>query len=137
MGYEFVGLEWISHDGRNTLRVYIDKEGGITVDDCELVSDQVEGVLDTSMNVAQQYLLEVSSPGLNRLLFKKKHYRDFVGEMVKVQIYHHQGRDKKIKGRLESVEEEHIKLVTQDEQVLQIPFENIKKANLIYDFSKK
>ncbi len=84
MGYECVGIEFDQH--RRILRVYIDKPEGVTADDCSAVSYQVGGVLDVEDAVTGQYSLEVSSPGLDRPLFKLEHFVRFVGSDVRLHL---------------------------------------------------
>lgn len=85
LGYEFVGLEYLPQGARSILRVYIDRENGITLDDCERVSHQVSGVLEVEDPIRGQYVLEVSSPGADRPLFTRAHFERFLGERVAVK----------------------------------------------------
>lgn len=82
LGYELVGLEFIRAGQNSTLRIYIDHENGITVDDCAEVSHQVSAVMDVEDPITVAYNLEVSSPGLDRPLFKAEHYQKFIGQEV-------------------------------------------------------
>ena len=84
LGYELVHLEFGSQGGDQILRFYIDAPGGIQIDDCELVSRQLSAVLDVEDPVDREYMLEVSSPGLDRPLAKPSHFQRFVGEKVRV-----------------------------------------------------
>ncbi|MCB1794222.1 MAG: ribosome maturation factor RimP, partial [Candidatus Competibacteraceae bacterium] len=79
MGYELVGVEFHPRPGNALLRVYIDGENGITLDDCQQVSHQLSGVLDVEDPIAGPYTLEISSPGLDRPLFEAKHFARFAG----------------------------------------------------------
>ncbi|HEY7865082.1 MAG TPA: ribosome maturation factor RimP, partial [Psychromonas sp.] len=80
LGYELVGIEYIRAGKHSTLRVYIDQEQGILVDDCAAVSRQVSAIMDVEDPITNEYTLEVSSPGMNRPLFKAEHYQIFAGE---------------------------------------------------------
>jgi ribosome maturation factor RimP len=86
LGFECVGVEYQAAGGRNTLCVYIDSEEGITVDDCETVSRQVGAVLDVEDVIRGHYTLEVSSPGLDRVLRKPEHFRRFAGNRIRLQL---------------------------------------------------
>ena len=85
LGYELVGVEYLPQGRRSLLRVYIDTPGGVTVDDCERVSHQVSGVLDVEDPIRGQYVLEVSSPGLDRPLFTAEHFQRFAGSRVRLR----------------------------------------------------
>lgn len=129
MGYEFVGLEY--HPGRGTglLRIYIDRAEGVDVDDCAAVSHQVSGVLDVEDPIAGDYNLEVSSPGLDRPLFKVADYERFVGEWVRIRVRgRHEGR-RKYHGRLCGLRDE---CVVVDEQGVEamVPLDVIERAHV-------
>jgi ribosome maturation factor RimP len=87
LGYEFVGLEYLSYGKHTTLRVYIDSPDGVTIDDCEKVSRQLDSVLDVEANLIRgEYTLEVSSPGIDRKLFCLEQFPRFVGKSLKVSM---------------------------------------------------
>ena len=86
MGYEFVGAEFIAEGKRSVLRIYIDRNDGISVDDCERVSRQVSAVLDVEDPIPGQYVLEVSSPGLDRPLFTLAQFERFAGYAAKIRL---------------------------------------------------
>ena len=112
-----------------TLRIYIDKIEGISVEDCELVSKHVSKVLDTEHEFSENYFLEVSSPGLDRKFFYKEQYQEFIKENLKVTFFDKENK-KTIEGQLENVNEESIEIkIRKDAQ--EIPFSSIIKANLI------
>jgi ribosome maturation factor RimP len=85
-GAELVDLQWRPEGGRWILRVFLDKDGGITLDDCEHFSDRIGAVLDESDSISQSYTLEVSSPGLDRVIKKDKDFERFSGKPVKLRI---------------------------------------------------
>ena len=88
LGYELVGVEYLSRPtAGHLLRIYIDREGGIGLADCEKVSHQVSGVLDVEDPIRGGYALEVSSPGLDRPLFEKAHFERFVGEVARIKLH--------------------------------------------------
>ncbi|ELP8106422.1 TPA: ribosome maturation factor RimP [Vibrio vulnificus] len=132
-GYELVGLEFIRAGEHSTLRIYIDHENGITVEDCAEVSHQVSAVLDVEDPISVAYSLEVSSPGLDRPLFKPAHYEQFIGQEVNVVLKMAVTNRRKWKGEIHSVDGEAITL-TVDGQQEEFALSNISKANLIPKF---
>jgi len=132
-GYELVGLEFIRAGAHSTLRIYIDHENGINVDDCAEVSHQVSAVLDVEDPISVAYNLEVSSPGLERPLFKAAHYEQFIGHEVSIVLKMAVGNRRKWKGTILSIEGETVTL-TVDGQEEQFALSNISKANLIPKF---
>lgn len=86
LGYEFVGAEYVAEGGQRILRVYIDTENGVDVDDCAKVSHQVSGVLDVEDPIREVYTLEVSSPGMDRPLFTPQQFERFVGQIVRLKL---------------------------------------------------
>jgi ribosome maturation factor RimP len=132
MGYEFVGCELQKQGRRSLLRIYIDKDVGINLDDCTSVSRQVSAMFDVDDPIQGMYTLEVSSPGLDRPLFEKAHYLKYVDSRIKVRIYTPIEDRRNFVGLLLRVDEESITLLVDDEEML-IPFSNIEKAKVIAD----
>ena len=130
LGYELVGLEYLSQGKHSLLRVYIDSEDGITLDDCERVSHQVSGLLDVEDAIHGHYNLEVSSPGLDRPLFTVDHFHRFTGQQVKVKLTTPIEGRKKFKGMICSVND-NIVVLEVDAQEVELPFSAIEKANLV------
>ncbi|ANO32182.1 ribosome maturation factor RimP [Vibrio breoganii] len=133
LGYELVGLEFIRAGEYSTLRIYIDSENGINVDDCAEVSHQVSAVMDVEDPISVAYNLEVSSPGLERPLFKAAHYEQFVGQEVSIVLKMGVGNRRKWKGVIKGVDGELITVET-DNQDNEFALSNISKANLIPKF---
>ena len=129
LGCKIWGLELFGRRSNQTLRIYIDKIEGISVEDCEKVSKHVSKVLDAENDFSENYMLEVSSPGLDRKFFYKEQYKDYVNEAVKVTFFDTQNK-KTISGRLEGASDSFIKLELENE-VKEIPFSSIIQANLI------
>ena len=131
MGYELVGVEFIGAGGDGTLRVYIDHENGIGVEDCVAISRQVSAILDVEEPIQQAYDLEVSSPGLNRPLFKASDFDRFSGRMAKIKMAVAVDGRKNFKGLLQGVK--HLKLVQieVDTETYELPLADIAKANLL------
>jgi ribosome maturation factor RimP len=131
LGYEFVGSEYLAQGKHSVLRVYIDKpEVGVNVDDCATVSRQVSGVLDVEDPISGKYVLEVSSPGMDRPLFTLEHFERFSGQEVNLLLSAPVNGRRKLKGVLSGCEEGVIKIEFEGE-VLDVAFENIEKARLV------
>ncbi|MCU7939315.1 MAG: ribosome maturation factor RimP [gamma proteobacterium symbiont of Bathyaustriella thionipta] len=137
MDYEFVGLEFLSQGRHSILRIYIDTERGVGVgvDDCADVSRQLSAVLDVEDPIASEYSLEISSPGLNRPLFKLNQYAQFIGEEVKFKTIRPQleNGQRKFKGIISAVENDNIIFEIED-QMLTVAFADIDSANIIAKF---
>ena len=131
LGYELVGVEFDGH--QRILRVFIDSESGITLDDCSKVSYQLSGALDVEDPIPGHYQLEISSPGLDRPLFALAHFERFKGEMARLQLARLVEGRRKLKARLLGVEGD-IVLVQEGEETLRIPYEAIDKARLAPEF---
>lgn len=134
MGYELVGVE-LFRKGQYSmvLRVYIDREGGINLDDCSAVSHQLSGVLDVEDPIAENYDLEVSSPGLDRPLFEQAHFERFKGRRARLKLSTPlQGR-RKLDGILAGTDGDTL-LMEEGDVVHRIPFEQIDTARLVPDF---
>ncbi len=116
---ELVDLEFVKEGVNWYLRVYIDKEGGVNIDDCELVSRALEAKLDEADPIEQAYILEVSSPGIDRPLKKEADFVKYQGEIIDVKLYKTQNGSKQYQGKLLglengviSIEEENGNVVT-------------------------
>jgi ribosome maturation factor RimP len=130
MGYELLGVEQISQGRSSTLRIYIDKEDGINVHDCQRVSHQVTGVLDVNDPIKGAYHLEVSSPGIDRPLFTLAQFKKFCRHKVKIILYSKLDGRKNFTGTIDSVIGEAIVLGYDDEEI-EIPLDMIEKAHLV------
>gem|GEM_PF-16927 len=130
LGFEFVGAEYLPSGKHSVLRIYIDHENGVTLDDCAKVSHQVSGILDVEDIIRGQYNLEVSSPGLDRPLFTKAHFQKFVGSQVKLVLAVAVDGRRKFQGILEQFDGVNVVLDV-DGSTVELPFENIDRANLI------
>ena len=133
LGYELVGIEYIRAGSHSTLRVYIDQETGILVDDCAAVSRQISALMDVEDPITNEYTLEVSSPGLERPLFNAAHYATFAGEEVKIQLRMPIQNRRRWKGIIDSVEGEII-CVNVDGTLERFALSNIQKANIVPKF---
>lgn len=131
LGYELVGVEHIAGAGHAVVRVFIDREEGITVDDCALVSHQLSGQLDIDDPIPGQYELEVSSPGLDRPLFTAEHMRRFAGQRARVRLAEKQDGRRNFEGVLAGVADEALKLELDDGETLSLPLLSIERARLV------
>lgn len=117
------------------LRIFIDHEAGITVDDCETVSRQVADVLEVEQAVAGEYTLEVSSPGVDRRLFTLAHHQDFIGSPVSLRLRAPVEGRRRFKGELLEVDGEEILLAVDGER-FRIPFHLVEKSKLVPDWAE-
>ncbi|HEY9032833.1 MAG TPA: ribosome maturation factor RimP [Pseudomonadales bacterium] len=130
LGYQLWGVQLLSQGRHSTLRVFIESENGITVDDCARVSHQVSGVLDVEDPIPTHYTLEVSSPGIDRPLFLLPQYPAYIGQWLKVTLrVPFEGR-RKFSGTLKAIEDDEVVMQVDDEEYV-LPFELIEKANIV------
>lgn len=132
--FELVDVEYVKEGSNWYLRAYIDKPGGITVDDCELVSRALSDLLDKHDFIPDAYILEVSSPGLGRQLKKEKDFKRSLGEEVDVKLYKAIEKQKQFTGILKAYDEEKITLEFEEGETLEIPRQNISLIRLAFDF---
>ena len=130
LGYELVGVEYLPQGRRSLLRIYIDSPDGVTVDDCERVSHQVSGVLDVEDPIHGHYVLEVSSPGLDRLLFTAEHYRRFAGNRIKLRVSPPVDGRRNFSGILKGLHDDKVVLV-HEEGEWEIPLDHVDQARLV------
>ena len=135
LGYELLGIEYITSGKHSILRLYIDSEDGIGVDDCEIVSRQVSAIMDVEDPITGQYNLEVSSPGIERPLFVVAHYMRFLGHDVRLRTFRPIEGRRNFTGAIGSVSEKSnsLELVTELGPVT-LDLDLIEKANLVAHF---
>ena len=133
LGYECVGVEYNPHPKHGLLRIYIDHENGILVDDCTKVSHQISGVLDVEDPITDNYSLEISSPGEDRPFFKLGQFARYAGSTVAVHLFAPVGGRRKITGKIVQVEGDIVTL-EENENLFQIPFAAMSKARLVPDY---
>lgn len=129
LGFELWGIEFSAHKKNVLLRIYIDKQEGITVDDCALVSRQVSSVMDVEDPITSKYILEVSSPGLDRKLFKPKHFATYAGYQVQLRLFVAYEGQRNFTGLLKGLEDDEV-IVQIDEEEFCFPLESIEKARV-------
>ena len=129
LGFDLWGVEHLAQGRHSVLRLYIDSDHGIAVDDCARVSGQVGSVLDVEDPIAGDYTLEVSSPGLDRQLFRLEQYSRFGGETVDIRLrVPFEGR-RRFRGKLKGIEGEDVVVQVDDHEYL-LPFDEIDKARV-------
>lgn len=132
LGFELWGYEYRPHSESALLRIFIEKAQGISVDDCASVSRQVGAVLDVENIIPVAYILEVSSPGMDRVLFKAEQYQDYIGESLKIRTRTRLDDRRNFKGSLVSASESLVTIKV-DNQEFEIPYESIDRARLVLD----
>lgn len=132
--FELVDVEYVKEGGTWYLRAYIDKPGGITVDDCEVVSRALSDLLDKHDFIEDAYVLEVSSPGLGRPLKKEKDFARSIGEEVDVRTVRAISHQKEFTGILRDYDKEKIVLEMEDQELLEIARADIALIRLSFDF---
>jgi len=134
LGLQLWGIEYLGQRRRKTLRIYIDIDQGVSLSDCEKVSRQLSSLLDVEDPIAGEYMLEVSSPGMDRPLFVEQHYQQCVGAVVKVVLHQPFDGRRRFKGRLQAVDNGEIVIVMEDHEYI-LPIESIEKANIVPQFN--
>ncbi len=130
LGYELADVEAKFGASSGVLRLFIDKEDGIGLEDCETVSRQVGALLDVEDPISGDYSLEVSSPGLNRRLVKAEHFERFAGEQVKIKLRKPLDERRNFKSRLLGFKDGKV-LVEEDGATYAIPFKDIDTARIV------
>ncbi len=133
MGLRMWGVEYLGQGRHAVLRVYIDRDDGVTIEDCEQVSKQVSELLDVEDALTASYTLEVSSPGMDRLLFKPEQYAESIGEIVDVRLnYPFEGR-RRVIGSLTGLTNDEVVVRADDFEYL-IPLSNVARARIVPRF---
>ncbi len=132
--FELYDVEYVKEGGNWFLRAYIDKEGGITVDDCELVSRALSDLLDKADFIPDAYILEVSSPGLGRQLKRDRHFERSIGEEVEIKLYKPLNKRKEWIGILKAFDAEKLTLELEDGSLLELRRADIAMVRLTFDF---
>lgn len=133
LGYDLYDVEYVKEGKDYFLRIYIDKETGIDLNDCEKVSNEINDMLDESNIVKEQYFLEVSSPGIERILRKDEHLQANIGKQVEVKLFKPIEKQKQFIGELEAFTENTVDIKT--EEIISIDRKNIAQIKTIYDWN--
>ena len=133
-GFELVDVEYVKEGGTWYLRVYIDKEGGITVNDCEAVARRMNDLLDEEDYIEESYVFEVSSPGLGRPLKKEKDYIRSMGKDVEIRTYRAVNRQKEFIGALKAYTDDTVTIETEDGEEMTFQKKEIALIRLAFDF---
>lgn len=132
--FELVDVEYVKEGGNWYLRAYIDKEGGITVDDCELVSRRMSDLLDEQDYIEESYIFEVSSPGLGRPLKKEKDYVRSMGKELEIHTYRAINKEKEFYGILKAYDDQTVTIKMDDGAELTFAKSEISLIRLAFDF---
>ena len=133
-GFELVDVEYVKEGGSRYLRAYIDKPGGITVDDCETVSRTLSDLLDREDYIADSYILEVSSPGLGRPLKKEKDFKRSIGMAVEIRLYRPVNKEKEFEGILTAYDDHSVTIEKEDGTETVFEKADIALIRLAFDF---
>jgi ribosome maturation factor RimP len=136
-GVELVHVEFAGTKRDQVLRVYIDKEGGVTIDDCTQVSQRIEAVLDVEDIIPSKYVLEVSSPGIERQLYSLADFVKFIGSLTKVKTKAEINGQKTFVGPITGVEGDEITIEDRTSGAITFPYSQVDKANLKIDLAKE
>lgn len=134
LSFELVDVEFVKEGGNWYLRAYVDKEGGITIDDLEKVSRRLSELLDEKDFIEDSYILEVSSPGLGRPLKKEKDFERSLGKAVEVRTYRAVERQKEFTGILVSYDKNFVTVRFEDETEKKFDKKEIALIRLAFDF---
>jgi ribosome maturation factor RimP len=132
LGYILWGYEYRPHSESALLRIFIEKEDGVSVDDCAKVSRQIGAVLDVENLIPVAYILEVSSPGMDRVLFTPEQYTAYLGNTVKIRTRTAVNDRRNFKGTLKEANETQL-TINVDNQDFEIPFEIIDRTRVVLD----
>ncbi len=134
---EFVHSEVLGSKKSFTVRVYIDKQGGVTVEDCSTVSRKIEAALDADDFIPAAYILEVSSPGIERELYNLADFVKYNGSAAKIRTHTPINAQRNFRGSISGIEGEEIIFEDKINGIVKIPFEAIAKANLEVDLNEE
>lgn len=133
LGYELYDVEYAKEGKDYFLRIFIDKQDGIDLNDCEKVSDGINELLDQADYIKEQYFLEVSSPGIERVLKKEKHFKDNMGKIIEVKLFRPIGKQKSIIGNLREYDKDFITMENENEEI-KIDKKNIAQVKTVYEW---
>jgi ribosome maturation factor RimP len=132
LGFQLWGIEYLGQGRHTLLRIFIDKEGGINIEDCAEASRHISSILDVEDPISSEYTLEVSSPGLDRILFTQEQLQAHIGDVIKVRLTESFAGRRNFSGQLKNIVDDEIVLIVGEEEFT-IPYELIEKANVVSD----
>ena len=132
LGFQLWGYEYRPHSESALLRIFIEKESGIAIEDCSKVSRQIGAALDVEDLIPVAYILEVSSPGIDRVLFSEEQYEQYIGQAAKIRTRTPINERRNFRGYLEKVTETHVSILV-DKEVFEIPFDVIDRTRLVIE----
>lgn len=130
LGFELWGCQLLGGAKHRRLRVYIDKPGGVNLDDCEAANRQIKALLNVEGVLGADYALEVSSPGINRPLFKLEHYRSAIGQCVRVRLSQHGADRRNYTGTLKTIDDNVLGIFI-DGQMHYLPYSDIESGDVV------
>lgn len=130
LGLHLWGVEYLAQGRHTLLRIYLDKEGGINIEDCAEASRQISSILDVEDPISGEYTLEVSSPGLDRTLFTLEQCRAYAGAMVKLRLTESFEGRRNFSGLLKGTADDEVILVVDDNEYA-FPFEQVEKVTVV------
>lgn len=133
-GMELVDVEYKGHGHASVVRIFLDKPGGVTHADCQLISRQVGAIIDVEDLIPTRYVLEVSSPGLDRKLLKESDYQRFSGKMVNLLLKVPRHGQKRYQGKLLGLEGSQVLLEMQGGETIHIKLSEVERTNLVVEF---
>ena len=133
LGYELYDVEYAKEGKDYFLRIFIDKPEGIDLNDCEKVNNAINELLDEADYIKEQYFLEVSSPGIERILRKDKHLKDNIGSMVELKLFKSINKEENLVGYLKSYDENFI-TIEKDNKEIQVERKNISVIKTVYEW---
>jgi len=133
-GIELVDIEFVKEGQHRYLRIYIDKDGGVTLDDCQEVSEYLSEKLDELDPIKESYFLEVSSPGVERVLKRDKDFEKFAGNLVEVKLFHPLDGNKILDGKLIGLKDNMIVIDRGTKGLVSIPRDKVSHVKLIVNF---
>ena len=133
LGYDLYDVNYVKEGKDYYLRIFIDKESGIDLDDCEKVNNSINDILDEADYIKEQYFLEVSSPGLERVLRKDKHFEAQIGNKIMVKLYKAINNQKEIEGVLKEYNDNNIVLESEEKEIV-IEKSNISVSKTVFDW---
>ena len=134
LGYELYDVEYAKEGKNYYLRIFIDNEKGIDLNDCEKVNDSITDILDEENYIKEQYFLEVSSPGIERVLRKEEHLKKSIGEEINIKLFKKDEKgNKEYLGRLKDFNQNEI-IIEQEEKEIKIERKNIAQIKTVYNW---